>query len=227
MKKYLLILIFGALAVMVNAQTLYESHVHIGGRAGATLSSIAFSPNVEQSMVPGFTAGVSFRYAEERHVGLIAEFNVTQRGWKESFDDGEPFKYSRTLTYLEIPLMTHIFFGSQRFKGFVNLGPEVSYMIGSSVNSNFDYKNVSAVPNFPLKNRMTEQLAMDVKNRFDYGITGGIGVEYKLNRKHSVTLEGRYYFGLGNIYPSSKKDVFASSRHSSIMVTLGYQFRIK
>ena len=211
MKKYLLILIFGALAVMVNAQTLYESHVHIGGRAGATLSSIAFSPNVEQSMVPGFTAGVSFRYAEERHVGLIAEFNVTQRGWKESFDDGEPFKYSRTLTYLEIPLMTHIFFGSQRFKGFVNLGPEVSYMIGSSVNSNFDYKNVSAVPNFPLKNRMT----------------GGIGMEYKINRKHSVTLEGRYYFGLGNIYPSSKKDVFASSRHSSIMVSLGYYFRMK
>ena len=123
--------------------------------------------------------------------------------------------------------MTHIFFGSQRFKGFVNLGPEVSYMIGSSVNSNFDYKNVSAVPNFPLKNRMTEQLAMDVKNRFDYGITGGIGVEYKLNRKHSVTLEGRYYFGLGNIYPSSKKDVFASSRHSSIMVALGYYFRMK
>ena len=227
MKKYLLILIFGALAVMVNAQTLYESHVHIGGRAGATLSSIAFSPNVEQSMVPGFTAGVSFRYAEERHVGLIAEFNVTQRGWKESFDDGEPFKYSRTLTYLEIPLMTHIFFGSQRFKGFVNLGPEVSYMIGSSVNSNFDYKNVSAVPNFPLKNRMTEQLAMDVKNRFDYGITGGIGMEYKINRKHSVTLEGRYYFGLGNIYPSSKKDVFASSRHSSIMASLGYYFRMK
>lgn len=227
MKKYLLILIFGALTVMVNAQTLYESHVHIGGRAGATLSSIAFSPNVEQSMVPGFTAGVSFRYAEERHVGLIAEFNVTQRGWKESFDDGEPFKYSRTLTYLEIPLMTHIFFGSQRFKGFVNLGPEVSYMIGSSVNSNFDYKNVSAVPNFPLKNRMTEQLAMDVKNRFDYGITGGIGMEYKINRKHSVTLEGRYYFGLGNIYPSSKKDVFASSRHSSIMVSLGYYFRMK
>ena len=227
MKKYLLILIFGALAVMVNAQTLYESHVHIGGRAGATLSSIAFSPNVEQSMVPGFTAGVSFRYAEERHVGLIAEFNVTQRGWKESFDDGEPFKYSRTLTYLEIPLMTHIFFGSQRFKGFVNLGPEVSYMIGSSVNSNFDYKNVSAVPNFPLKNRMTEQLAMDVKNRFDYGITGGIGMEYKINRKHSVTLEGRYYFGLGNIYSSSKKDIFSASRGTSISVSLGYLFRIK
>ena len=227
MRKVLFLIIFGALAIVVNAQTLYKSHVHIGGKAGATISSIAFSPSIEQSMIPGFTAGVSFRYAEERHVGLLAEFNIAQRGWKESFDDGEPFKYSRTLTYLEIPLMTHIFFGSQRFKGFVNLGPEVSYMIGSSINSNFDYTNVSSVPNFPLKNRMTEQLTMDVENKFDYGITGGIGMEYKLNRKHSVTIEGRYYFGLGNIYPSAKKDVFAASRHSSILVTLGYQFRLK
>lgn len=227
MKKYLLILIFGALTIMVNAQTLYESHIHIGGKAGATLSSMSFSPSVEQTMTPGFTAGVSFRYAEERHVGLMAEFNITQRGWKESFEDGEPFKYSRTLTYLEIPLMTHIFFGSQRFKGFINLGPEISYMIGSSISSNFDYNNVENVPNFPLKYRTTDQMAMDIKNKFDYGITGGIGMEYKLNRKHSVTLEGRYYFGLGNIFSSSKKDVFDASRHSSIMVTLGYQFRIK
>lgn len=227
MRKALFIMIFGALALAVNAQTLYKSHIHVGGKAGATLSSISFSPSVEQAMTPGFTMGVSFRYAEERHVGLLAEFNIAQRGWKESFEDGEPFEYTHTLTYLEIPLMTHIFFGSQRFKGFINLGPEVSYMIGNSISSNFDYANIANVPDFPSQYRMTEQMSMDIKNKFDYGITAGLGMEYKLNRKHSITLEGRYYFGLGNIFASSKKDVFDASRHSSIMVTLGYQFRMK
>ena len=208
MRKALFIMIFGALALAVNAQTLYKSHIHVGGKAGATLSSMSFSPSVEQAMTPGFTMGVSFRYAEERHVGLLAEFNIAQRGWKESFEDGEPFEYTRTLTYLQIPLMTHIFFGSQRFKGFINLGPEVSYMIGNSISSNFDYANIPNVPDFPSQYRMTEQMSMDIKNKFDYGITAGLGMEYKLNRKHSITLEGRYYFGLGNIFASSKKDVF-------------------
>ena len=43
-----------------------------------------------------------------------------------------------------------------------NLGPEVSYMIGESISSNFDYTNPSAVDGFPSRAR-TEQLAMEVK----------------------------------------------------------------
>lgn len=227
LKKIILFAVTGVVAMATNAQTLYKSHVHIGVKGGATMSSMSFSPSVEQSMVNGVIGGFSFRYAEERHVGLIAELNITQRGWCEAFEEGEPFEYSRKLTYLQIPLMTHIFFGGQRFKGFINLGPEVSYLIGNSVKANFDYTNVASVLNFPTENRMTEQLSMEVKNKFDYGITAGLGMEYKLSRKHSISLEGRYYFGLGNIFPSSKKDVFDASRHSSIMITLGYHYRIK
>ncbi|MBQ2839667.1 MAG: PorT family protein [Muribaculaceae bacterium] len=228
MKKFIFALSFiCGLVFMANAQKLYKSHIHVGVKGGATLSSMSFSPGVEQSMTQGFTGGLVFRYAEERHVGLLAELNIVQRGWEESFEDGEPFEYKRTLTYIQLPLMTHIFFGSQRFKGFINLGPEISYMIGNSIKSNFDYNNVSSIPDFPLQYRMTEQMGMDIENKFDYGITAGLGMEFKFNRKHSIALEGRYYFGLGNIFPSSKKDVFDASRHSSIMVTLGYYYRIK
>lgn len=228
MKKFITILFFiCGLSGIANAQTLYKSHIHVGAKAGATLSSIVFSPEVEQKMTSGFVGGVSFRYAEERHVGLLAELNVAQRGWSEAFDDGLPFKYNRTLTYIQLPLMTHIFFGWQRFKININLGPEISYMVGSSIKSNFDYSNVTSVQDFPLQYRMTEQLTMPIQNKFDYGITGGVGCEFKLNRTHSVALEGRYYFGLGNIYNAAKKDVFDASRHSSILITLGYYYRIK
>ncbi len=228
MNKFIAILLFVCgMSVIANAQTLYKSHIHVGAKAGATLSSIAFTPEVEQSMTSGFVGGVSFRYAEERHVGLLAELNIAQRGWQESFDDGLPFEYKRSLTYIQLPLMTHIFFGWKRFNININLGPEISYMIGSSIKSNFDYSNVTSVQDFPLQYRMTEQLTMPIKNKFDYGITGGVGCEFKLNRKNSLALEGRYYFGLGNIYPATKKDVFDASRHSSILITLGYYYRIK
>jgi hypothetical protein len=209
-----------------KAQTHYIPHVWVGGHAGMTTSEMSFSPSVRQSMVQGMTAGLSFRYAEERHVGLIAEFNISQRGWKEDFE-GAPFSYSRRLTYMEIPVLTHIFFGSPKFKGFFNLGPVVGYMIGDNIKSDFDYAHPDQVPGFPLSNRSTEQMAMEIKNKFDYGITAGAGCEFVVKRRHAFSLEARYYFGLGNIYPSSKKDTFSASRGTSIMVTLGYMFRLK
>lgn len=209
-----------------KAQTHYIPHVWVGGHAGMTMSEMSFSPSVRQSMVQGMTAGLSFRYAEERHVGLIAELNISQRGWKEDFE-GAPFSYSRRLTYMEIPVLTHIFFGSPKFKGFFNLGPVVGYMIGDNIKSDFDYAHPDQVPGFPLTNRSTEQMAMEIKNKFDYGITAGAGCEFVVKRRHAFTLEARYYFGLGNIYPSSKKDTFSASRGTSIMVTLGYMFRLK
>ncbi len=70
-------------------------------------------------------------------------------------------------------------------------------------------------------------MQMDISSRFDYGITAGAGVEFIIRRRNSITLEGRYYYGLGNIFPSSRKDVFSASRGSSIQITLGYLFRLK
>lgn len=223
-----ILLLFAALtaAVAANAQTHYVPHVWVGGHAGATLSEMSFSPSVKQSMVQGVTAGVSFKYAEERHVGLLAELNISQRGWKEDFEDS-PFKYTRRLTYIELPVMTHIFFGSQKFKGFFNLGPVVGYMVGDNISADFDYAHPDQVAGFPLTNRSTEQMSMEIKNKFDYGITAGFGGEFIVKRRHAISLEARYYFGLGNIYPSSKKDTFSASRGTSILITLGYSFRIK
>ncbi|MBQ9077339.1 MAG: PorT family protein [Muribaculaceae bacterium] len=210
----------------VYAQRHYSPNVAIGGKAGATMSSIAFNPDVQQSMVNGLIAGVTFRYTEEKHVGLMAEINIEQRGWKEDFEE-YPFSYERKLTYIQVPLLTHIFFGGRKFKGFINLGPEVSYMLGESTNANFNYNNIPSVPGFPTENRMTEQLYTKVKNKFDYGISAGIGMEYLIKRRHSIMLEGRYYFGLGNIYPDNKRDTFSASRGSTISITLSYMYRLK
>ena len=190
-----------------------------------TLGEMGFSPSVRQSFTSGATAGVSFRWAEERHVGIKVELNFAQRGWAENFEDA-PFNYSRTLSYIELPVMTHIFFGSRRVNCFFNLGPQIGFMIGDKISSNFDYANPASVEGFP-GNRQTLQMSMEVKNRLDYGISAGLGVEYYINPRNSIYIEGRYYYGLGNIYPSSKKDHFAASRGSMIAITAGYMFRLK
>lgn len=210
----------------VSAQRYYRPRFAIGAKGGVTLSNVAFTPNIEQGMIAGTTFGVVARYTEEKFFGLIAELNVEQRGWQEDFDN-DALSYQRQLTYIQLPLLTHVYFGNDIIKGFLNLGPSVAYMISDRISSNFDYSNPSSVEGFPDINRHVNQMKMPVKNKFDYGILAGAGVELIIKRKHSVLLEGRYYYGLGNIFSASKKDEFSASRGTSIQVAISYMFHLK
>ncbi len=221
----LLLALLAAFGIEAAAETHYKPHISVGARAGASLASMSFSPSVKQGMNAGSCGYVTFRYTEEKLFGLVAEFGWTTRGWKENFEE-HPFSYSRSLTYLTLPVMTHIYFGSKRFKTFVNLGPSVSYCIGSKISADFDYTNPGAVEGFP-RNRQTEQLSADVHNKFDYGIAAGLGFEFFVNPRNSIVAEARYYYGLGNIFPSSKADTFGASRNMNIEITLGYNFRLR
>jgi len=214
------------MALMANGQTHFESTIDVGGKAGATFSKVNFNPSVKQTMMPGFTVGAMFRYIEERNFGLVAELNITQRGWKEAYDNAD-YKYSHSFTYLELPIMTHIFFGNQRVKGFFNLGPELDVMLGDGVSSNYDYKNAASMEYFARNTRHIEQLTMDVENRLDYGICAGAGMEVNLNAKHSLLLEGRFYYGLTDVFPKHKTDIFSGSNSMTVSVTLGYFYRLK
>lgn len=214
------------IAAGASAQRTYEPHFDIGAKGGVTLSKMAFSPGIEQFMKMGFTGGLMVRYTEEKLFGLIGELKIEQRGWKETFDETD-FSYNRTLTYIQMPLLTHIYFGNQRIKGFVNLGPSVGYMISNSASANFDYHNPGSVEGFPIENRHVNQMSMEVKNKFDYGIALGLGGEYLVKPRHSVTLEARFYFGLGNVFPSTKRDSFSASRCMSLEISTGYFFRLK
>jgi len=227
-KTILLLLCVVCCVPFASAQRHYVPHVHIGAHAGATLSNVSFYPKTKETFLQGAVMGLSFRYAEERHVGLMAEINLAQHGWKENFEeDNSRFSYLHRTTCVELPVLTHIFFGSRVVKCFFNLGPQIGYMLSDKIESNFDYENPEKVPGFPNEYRQTAQMKMKISNRFDYGITAGAGVEFVIKKRHSVLLEGRYYYGLGNIFPSSKKDEFSASRNSSILITLGYMFRLK
>lgn len=224
-KRLAVILTTALLALTATAQTHYKGTIAVGGKAGASFSKVNFNPSVQQTMEPGVTAGVTFRYIEEKNFGLIAELNMTQRGWKEAFDDID-YNYSRKFTYLELPIMTHIYFGN-RVKGFFNLGPELNVMLGNNIKSNFAYQEAASLEYFIQDTRHIEQLTMEVNNKLDYGICVGAGMEVGLNTKHSLLLEGRFYYGLTDVFPNHKTDIFSGSNSMSVTVTLGYFYRLK
>ncbi|MDE5841161.1 MAG: PorT family protein [Muribaculaceae bacterium] len=207
------------------AQTHFDSKVELGVRGGVTFSNVMFKPSITSTFAMGYTGGVTFRYSEENHFGLIAEVNLVQRGWAEKFED-LPYKYSRTLNYIEVPIMSHIYFG-RRGRFFINAGPEIAYYLGDKIHSNFDYTDTSGLEGFSDKNRRTEQLTMQVSQKLDFGIVGGLGGEFSINRKNTLAVEARVYYGIGNVMPSGRQDTFNLSNQLSIGVTAGYWFRIK
>lgn len=222
---FLTVAAIGMASLSANAQTHYSSNVAIGVKGGVDFSRVFFNPSVDQKMKIGMSGGFMFRYIEENHFGLIAELNFVQRGWEEDFEDA-PYNYSRTLNYLELPVMAHIFFG-RRGKFFFNAGPQVGLFLGDKVKANFNPSKMTSLPGFPVNNRMNQQMLLDVKQKIDYGISAGLGAEFNLSKRNSIALEARFYYGLGNIFSAKRSDVYSASNQMSIVGTIGYWFRVK
>lgn len=200
----------------------FKKELLVGVRGGVSIPEVYFYPNIQQNTWVGYTTGFTLRYTEEKLFGFVVEANLTQRGWDEMFT-ADPYSYRRTIDYVEIPFMTHIYFGSDKFHAFVNLGPQLGIALGDSKKANFDTQNL---PTFSDPNVIKESYELPIKNIFDYGITGGLGVELRFDR-HIIALEGRYYFGLGDIFGNRKADTFyGSSANRGFLVTLSYLFKV-
>lgn len=225
-RRFAIFVLFILLGLSLKAQIHYESNISVGAKGGVSISRTFFNPNVPQGMKIGGVAGFTFRYIEEKYFGLVAELNFEQRGWTENFEDA-PYSYSRTINYLQLPVLAHIYFGNEKARFFVNLGPEIGLFIGESTSANFDIHDYESLPDFPVRNRNNTQFALPVEQTIDYGISAGLGAEVFVNKKNSLTLEGRFYYGLGNQLKSGRTEPFNASNSMSIMVTLGYWFRVK
>ncbi len=214
----------------------YRNEFSVGGGVGVALNSVGFTPRVPQGMHIGPTVGVTARYVCEKYYSMIcsivAEVNYTSLGWKEDILDaydrkvinpvtGNAEEYSRTITYLQVPIFAHLAWGKEHSgcNFFFRAGPQLGVMLGESTSANF---NISEANMQDRANSTVRQYTMDVERKFDYGIAGGLGMEYSVPSLGHFLLEGRYYYGLGNIYNDSKRDYFGKSNNSTIMVKLTY-----
>lgn len=205
-----------ALATGAGAQQKFRQELAVGGSAGMNFSSLSFVPKVQQGMKTGLAAGATLRWITEKNLGLQAELNFTQQGWKESFEEQPQYEYERTLNYVELPFLTHIYFGSRRVHVFVNLGPKIGYLLGEKTKSNLG----DAAPN-----KNNAQHDMPVEKKFDWGLCGGPGLEIRTGAG-SFLVEGRYYYALGDIYGNQKKDPFPKSASQVISVKMTYLFSL-
>lgn len=213
-KKILYLLLgLGLAAGSVKAQKKFMQELTVGGSFGTTLSKVTFVPKVQESLLLGYTGGATVRFDSEKNVGLQAEINFIQQGWKDEYETEPDYEYSRTLNYIEMPFFTHIYFGSRRVKVFLNLGPKIGYYFGQKVKSNLgDHQPEGMRP---------EAHELAVANKLDWGLCGGPGLEFRTGIGYFL-LEGRYYYALGDIFKSRKEDFFSKSSNQVISVKLTY-----
>lgn len=226
-----LVLLFSMFLTVTTLFAQKESarnELYLGAGGGVVFSNIDFMPTVEQTEHMGILGGISLKYISEKHLGLIAELNYVQKGWTEAFEPDSEFSYQRTLSYLEMPFLTHIYFGNKtRF--IINAGPKISYLLGeqhqmSSALADDLALRREADPEAPIG---VQYGSIDAMKRVDYGLIGGLGLELK-TAMGDLNLEGRYYFGLADLFTSRRSEnaYFSRSAHRIIEGKLTWYFKI-
>ena len=74
--------------------------------------------------------------------------------------------------------------------------------------------------------KVVAQDTMAVERKFDYGIAVGGGIEFSHPKVGHFIVEGRYYYGLGDIFKNSKSDFFGRSNFGQIVIKATYLFDI-
>jgi len=229
----------------------YRTDFAVGVNGGYVMSSVAFAPEVPQAQLGGLTAGVSFRYTCEKYFSsicaIVGEVNYAQAGWKEEIldrddqpvplhtDGSQSLRYERRINYVQIPVMARMGWGRERrgFQFFAQIGPQLGLYLSDKATTNFDVRQSAFNPassDYQYRglrsSNVVAQDSLPIQYKFDYGIAGGAGVEYSHPRLGHFLLEGRYYFGLGNLFGNSKSDVFGKSNFGQIVIKATWLFDI-
>ena len=223
------------MAATVQAQVgERRDNIALGASGGVALNTIAFDPTIKQTMHVGYTAGVVARFTSEKYFkalcSLQLELKYTQLGWKENVLNAQsqplPDTYRRDLHYLQLPMLARLAWGREKrgVMGYVLAGPQIGWCLGEQTEQSAFTMNEEGVPDRP--NGLYAQYGMSIEKKFDYGITGGLGMEINTRVGH-FCIEGRYYYGLSDIYKNSKKDVFSRSNHGTIIAKISYLIDIR
>lgn len=258
-KKRLFLLLFPVCSSWMAAYAQVGEFRHdlaLGVNGGYVMSNVSFVPKVPQGQLGGITAGITARYTCEKYFksicAIVAEVNYAEVGWQEDIltkqdqpvplhtDETQSLRYSRKMTYVQVPLLARLGWGRERsgVQVFFQIGPQFGFYLNDKTDSNFDVRQPefrpgdAEHPNALYKygglrsSHVVAQDTMAVENKLDYGIAGGLGLEFSHRRLGHFLLEGRYYYGLGNIYGATKRDFFGRSNLGNIVVKFTYLFDI-
>ncbi len=226
MKKPVLFLLLAVSVLTIHAQVgEARRDLAVGFSGGYVMNKVSFIPTIKQNYHEGKTFGMTLRYTCEKYFAALCalqiEANYTQLGWNEKIETSTN-TYQRTINYLQIPFLANLGFGKERggVKGFLAIGPQVAFALSENE------KRGGGTWDLVRPNNVVQQYDLQVQRKFEYGLTGGLGLDVSTRSGHHFLLEGRYYYALSDIFKNSKKDPFGRSANGAIVGRVSYLFDV-
>lgn len=204
MKKYLLTY----LAIMLVTLPSNAQHWSVGVTAGGDINTYSIDTEYQYDWrykdVGGITLGIMGQYQMNDWFALRADFNYTQKNYRQhrtgkvSMED-----YTHHNSYLQLPLMASFSFGTERIRGFLNLGVYGAYWTGGNISGTttdvtfgdiLDESDLESAVSFD----MPYVFNSTRDNRLELGTVGGIGAEYRFNDHWAIQAELRMYYSLSS-----------------------------
>lgn len=159
------VLALGLAAPAAKAQMFYEP-VRIGIKGGATYSTVTSDGRVDDpNYTWGFLGGLVLSAKFNENIGIQPELLWNRKGYNNDFDiAGNRYDAEVRLDYLQLPVLFTAQAGPVQFQ----VGPYVSYL----VNADFEVENTAT------NTDQTYDLNKDDFNEWDFGLTGGVAVDF-------------------------------------------------
>ena len=138
----------------------------------------------------GVTYGVTGQYNFTDWFGVRADFNLTQKNYRMHRANIEEVDLKYRNTYLQLPVMASFSFGGKKLRGFCNLGVYGGYWL-HSYRSGTDINSFTG-QSFDIKGKV--EFDSDRDKRWDCGLVGGVGMEYRFDRHWAAQVEVRHYY---------------------------------
>ncbi len=176
-----------------------------GLKAGANFTNLYVDDVSDENMKIGLNLGLWHQSADGN---FQTEINYSNKGAQILYDGAlGSGKYNYNLNYIEVPVL---------FVGHVgplnlHVGPYAAFLVGVNIKSKDSDGNVEGVT----------QLDRDDFNTFDYGLAGGVGIDFE-----SSQIGLRYSYGLREIGKSGSfaGEAVNNAKNSALQLYVAFDF---
>lgn len=204
--RYLFLALAGLLTAGLAAQTADSATVsrfQVGVTGGYAEHEIDFTPSADVERLGGNQFGVAVRYFDHPWIGVQAELNYQEAGWREDLGEDFTTLYERRTRYVEFVALTQTSFGRGVFQPLLQVGPYLAVPLGEEE----DIPDGFVPPDTPLPT----YIGREIDFRLNYGLRAGAGFNLEIGGL-TIQAEGFYLLGFNDIIRTGETTAAISRR---------------
>ncbi len=193
--KQIICLIIIILCAFSQIQGKAQTRWRVGASGGADYNWYSIDTQYQTDFrydgAWGWSASVFGQYDFFDWIGLRAELEATERNYRfRRTGIYSCTNYVTHNTYVQLPVMTQFSFGGRHVRGFLNAGVYAGYWAAGQYKGTLNDLIVGDIT------QVDEPYIFQKKKdqRADFGLAGGLGIEYRFLKHWAVHIEGRCYY---------------------------------